>query len=429
MSPLDARVAAQVIFKAALSAADPYRAVIAHKKTITDTITQHDLKRVVSVGFGKAAAAMAAAAEDIAAGALVGGVIVTKHGHAGERHLKKFKVLEAAHPVPDENSLRAAHEVLAVAQEAGEDTLLLCLISGGGSALLAAPAEGVSHSDKQAVTDALLRAGADIGELNAVRKHISAVKGGRLALAAWPARTLSLIVSDVMGDPLDVIASGPTAPDRTTFAEALGVLKKYGIEAPEGVKDYLKHGAMGLVPEGPKPGQRVMERVQNIIVANNGIALEAAARQARSMGLHTEVLTDSLGGEAREAAGWLMQQALSRWQRPFCLIAGGETTVTVTGSGKGGRNTELALAFALEAEDAKGITLLAAGTDGTDGPTDAAGAIVDQDTAPMARAKDLSADDYLRENDSYGFFNQTGELLKTGPTGTNVMDINIIIAL
>jgi glycerate 2-kinase len=423
----DPKDAAERIFMAALRAVDPYAAVKAQKERLVSAFEAGGFRRLMVVGFGKASYPMALAMEDTMGDLIESGIIITKYGHLGKRTLQRIKAIEAAHPVPDESGERAAKELLAMLEGASGDTLVVCLISGGGSALLAAPADGVTLSDKQAVTSALLRAGADINELNAVRKHISLVKGGRLVRAAHPARVISLIISDVIGDPLDVIASGPTSSDASTWQDALGVIRKYGINSPANVVRLIEDGAAGAVPDSPKPGDPLFERVKNMIIGSNRMALTAARDEAEALGFEAEILTDSLSGEAREAARKLASESSDKGPEPRCLIAGGETTVTVKGSGKGGRNTELALAFSLAIEGKEGITLLAAGTDGTDGPTDAAGAIVDCTTARKARAMGIEPRDYLENSDSYTFFDRAGGLLRTGPTGTNVMDIDIIL--
>jgi glycerate-2-kinase len=304
------------------------------------------------------------------------------------------------------------------------------MISGGGSALLVAPHEGITLPEKQQITQLLLRAGANIQELNTVRKHISRVKGGRLAELAYPARILSLILSDVIGDRLDVIASGPTAPDPTTFQDALGVIGRYDLadKIPEKVLGILMCGARGEIPETPKEKSQAFERVENIIVGSNKKAIEIAEREAAKRGYQVTILSSELQGEAREVGGWLARKAMAmRDGSQICLISGGETTVTVKGSGLGGRNMELALAFAQEIKGIRGITFLSAGTDGTDGPTDAAGAIVDGETITRAEAAGHSPEAYLENNDSYHFFKATGGLFLTGPTGTNVMDLQIVL--
>jgi len=330
--------------------------------------------------------------------------------------------------------LAATKQVTDLLKDVDRETLVVCLISGGGSALLVAPQNGIALDEKQQITDVLLKAGANINELNTVRKHISAVKGGRLAQTAYPSRLISLVLSDVIGDPLDVIASGPTSPDKTTFCDALDVIEKYGLKnvIPDHVLNLLRQGSLGRVGETPKKGNAVFEKVENIIVGSNRIATGAAAKRAAEQGFETTVLTSELQGDARDAAKWLAQKAIEirgrkAAGRKICLVSGGETTVKVLGKGLGGRNTELALVFAEAIAGSDGITLLSAGTDGTDGPTDAAGAIVDGQTVQKAWARGLSPDNFLRNNDSYSFFKSTGELLVTGSTGTNVMDIQIIL--
>jgi len=360
---------------------------------------------------------------------------VTKYGHCGGEPLAGVDLVEAGHPVPDENGVAAAGKALDLLRKAGRETLVVCLISGGGSALFVSPMEGLSLADKQQTTRILLRGGADIMELNTVRKHLSRVKAGRLAEAARPARVVSLILSDVIGDPVGFIASGPTAPDTTTWAEALDIVTRYdgAGEMPRRVMQILRSGAGGRIPDTPKQDDPLFDRVENILIGSNRIAAEAARAKALAMGYEPVLLTTELQGEAREAAGRLCRRALESQsrlasdRRRFCLIAGGETTVTVRGKGLGGRNTEMALAFALAIAGTRGITFLSAGTDGTDGPTDAAGAIVDGRTVPDARALGLDPRAYLDDNDSYRFFEQAGGLLKTGPTGTNVMDLQIIL--
>jgi hydroxypyruvate reductase/glycerate 2-kinase len=383
--------------------------------------------RLMVLAAGKAASVMAAALEESLGDIISGGVVITKYGHLLEHPTDKLRLFEAGHPVPDEKGMKATREALAMLEGADEGTLVVCLLSGGGSALLVAPAEGISLAEKRELTNALLRAGATIAEMNAVRKHVSAVKGGRLARAAHPAGVVSLIVSDVIGDSLDVIASGPTAPDGSTYLEAQEVIEKYGIEPPESIRRLLARGMKGEVPDSPKAGDEAFGRVENIIIGSNRLALTAARERAEALGFPARVLTDRLTGEASEAAGWLLRQTREKTERPYCLVSGGETTVTVRGTGTGGRNMELALAFAVQARGESGLTLLSAGTDGTDGPTDAAGAIVDGSTFDTARALGLDPEESLRDNDSYHFFKRAGGLLVTGPTGTNVMDIQVVL--
>lgn len=433
------------IFNAALAAVDPYRAVLNALRLENDTLLTGDAtyplqqyRRIVVIGAGKSAARMALAMEHLLGHRITAGMVVTKYGH--KLHPGVILQAEAAHPVPDMEGMAATQRILQLAQATDEHTLVVCLLSGGASSLLVAPVEGVTLQDKQEMTTLLLRSGASIGELNAVRKHLSAVKGGRLAQAIAPARLLTLILSDVIGDRLDVIASGPTAADDSSYADALAVLTKYNLQhkAPQRVMDFLQRGLDGEVEETVKSGDSCLTNARNFIIGSLGQALAAAAVQARQMGYETGIVSSELQGEARTAAHELAQQArtvLSRMARGErrCLIYGGETTVTVQGHGKGGRNQELALAFALKVEGLSGVTLMSAGTDGNDGPTDAAGAIVDGSTAAQARSLGLNPAHYLDTNDSYSFFQrldaQSGGNCHfiTGPTGTNVMDIQVML--
>ena len=391
--------------------------------------------RVWIVGAGKASGAMASAAELSLREVVAGGWVNVKDGHLAPT--ERVVLHEASHPLPDERGLAGAEKILQIARQAKPQDLLLCLFSGGGSALLPAPVDGVTLADKQLVTDLLLRSGATIDEINCVRKHISKVKGGQLARAAWPTPVVSLLISDVLGDRLDVIASGPTSPDPTTFEEALQVLEKYGlVEELEAspVLHHLRLGAREEVPETPKPGDPIFEAVQNEIVASNALAVEAVRKLAERQGFNTVVLTSQIRGEAREVGRVLASVAweIVKHKRPVpppaCVISGGETTVTLGKiPGKGGRNQELALAAALELPSSPSVVLLSAGTDGTDGPTDAAGAIVDGMSVERARRKGLEPVGYLSDHNSYRFFERTGELLITGPTGTNVMDLQILL--
>ncbi|MGD9577138.1 MAG: glycerate kinase, partial [Syntrophorhabdus sp.] len=347
-----------------------------------------------------------------------------------------IELYEAGHPIPDNNGLAATKKAVSLLKMADERTLVLCLISGGGSALLSAPKGAISFDDKQKVTGLLLKAGASINELNTVRKHISEIKGGRLAEYAYPAKVVSLILSDVIGDELDVIASGPTTPDSTTYRMALDVVEKYRLteKLPKAVLDILKDGVEGMVADTPKKGNQIFEGVENIIIGSNRKAALAAREKAKELGFDATILSTEIQGEAIDAARWLAKKAIEAKRlledkdgKKICLISGGETTVTVKGKGKGGRNTELALVFALEVKGMSNITLLSAGTDGTDGPTDAAGAIVSGETIQKAKLFNLDPEACLVNNDSYTFFSKTGELFITGPTGTNVMDLQIIL--
>jgi hydroxypyruvate reductase/glycerate 2-kinase len=419
------------IFYAALQAVNPYESVKRYTDRIRSTFQNFRYNRLIVIGFGKASCTMSKSIEDNLADMIDTGIVITKYGHCKDK-LKKFIIYEAGHPVPDENGLRGTEEIVRLVKDADENTLVVCLISGGGSALLVSPHEGITLDEKKKTTELLLKSGATISELNTVRKHISKVKGGRLAELAYPAKVIALILSDVIGDRLDVIASGPTSPDNTTYHDTLQVLEKYQLTytVPERIIEFLVSGSKGVVPETPKEGNKLFERVENIIIGSNRIALAAAKERADSLGFHTEIISQEISGEARDVGRWLAQitkEKIRYLPHLLCLISGGETTVTVKGNGKGGRNMELALSFAMETEGVHGITLLSAGTDGTDGPTDAAGAVVDGETAGKARDLGTNPEEYLRNNDSYNFFKRIDELFITGPTGTNVMDIQIIL--
>ncbi|MEW6440497.1 MAG: glycerate kinase [bacterium] len=392
-----------------------------------------EYERILVVGAGKAAAPMARALEEVLAERLTAGRIVVKYGHVCPLH--KVEILEAGHPVPDASGIEATRRILEVVDEAGERDLVFCLLSGGGSALLVCPANGIGLAEKQTVTRVLLASGADIAEMNALRKHLSRVKGGQLARRAWPATVITLVLSDVVGDPLDAIASGPTVPDGSSFEGCWGIVEKHGISdrMPGKVLELLRQGREGLLPETPKQGEEVFRRVTNRIVGSNLLAIRAAARKAYELGYRPLVLSTRIVGETRAAAG--LHGAIFREVRatgcplrpPACILSGGETTVTLKGTGKGGRNQEFSLAVALDIRGEEGIFFLSAGTDGTDGPTDAAGAFCDGGTVERGRLLGVDAAARLEENDSYRFFEATGELLKTGPTNTNVMDIRICL--
>jgi hydroxypyruvate reductase len=433
------------IFNAGLAAVDPYHAVLRNitfdKNCLHTAGAAYELdafSRVLVVGAGKATARMALALEDALGDRITEGLIVVKEGHTAP--LKIIKQVEASHPVPNEAGVEGTKRIVELARAADEKTLVICLLSGGASALLVAPMNGLTLNDKQEVTSLLLKSGASIEELNAVRKHLSAVKGGRFAKAACPAQVVTLVLSDVIGDRLDVIASGPTARDSTTFADAMAVLGKYGLKntIPPRVLAFLERGMNGQEPETVKSGDSCLHKTRNVIIGGITQALSAAREKARQLGFAPEVITGELQGEARDAARFLATAVRRAYDamKPGdlrCLLSGGETTVTVKGPGKGGRNQELALAFALEIEGLDGVSLLSAGTDGTDGRTDAAGAIVDGSIASRARSLGIDPAHYLDYNDSYVFFQRFDELsgdkshVITGPTGTNVMDLQIII--
>ncbi len=435
MAHFDPKVLVADIFRAALCSVDTYELVKAQTAAIRTVFRKGGYQRLLIIGFGKAACPMAKAVEDGLVGLNDKGLVITKYGHCERYRPGIVRIIEAGHPVPDENGMKGTDDIIRLLRDADEHTLVVCLISGGGSALLVSPADGITIDEKKRITGLLLRSGAGIHDLNAVRKHISRVKGGRLARLAYPAKVISLILSDVIGDSLDVIASGPTSPDSTTFADALSVLKQYGLtdEAQESILRTLREGERGIIPETPKEGDRIFENVENLIIGSNKKALTAAKEKAEDLGLSTNIISDTIRGEADEIGKWLAEKAISEkidggaQRNPLCLISGGETTVTVRGNGLGGRNMELALAFAMEIDGIEGITLLSAGTDGSDGPTDAAGAIVDGGTLKNAREAGLDPSEFLRDNDSYNFFRRAGGLFVTGPTGTNVMDIQIVV--
>jgi hydroxypyruvate reductase len=423
------RARAREIFEAALAAADPRPLV----ERALARVAPPGGGRLLVAGAGKASGAMAQAVEAALGPAVAGGLVVVRDGY--EVPLRRIRLVAAGHPVPDERGARAAQEVLDLARGAGPDDLLLVVISGGASALLPAPAPPVTLPEKRELTRLLLSAGATIGQLNCLRKHCSLLKGGQLARAAAPARVHALLLSDVVGDPPDVIGSGPTAPDASTFAQAMGILARFDLRdrVPPSVVTRLQQGLRGEVPETPKPGDPLFQRVDNAVVGNNALVVEAAAARARALGLAVHVLTRSQEGEARRVAGQLV--ALAREIRagrgpvapPACLVAAGEVTVTVRGRGAGGRCQELALAAALEMDGLPGVVLLAAGTDGTDGPTEAAGAVVDGGTAARARALGHDPAARLEDNDSHPVLAATGDLLVTGPTRTNLLDLYLLL--
>ena len=415
------------IFRAALQAADPYAAVLRHLHFDGRTLTAGrrryhvaDFDRIQVIGAGKAGAAMARAAAHVLGKRLAGGLVIVPD--ATSVRVRSIVLAPASHPIPDQRGVEGARRILDIARAAGPRDLLLCMISGGASALLSAPAPPLTLAAKQEITRRLLAGGANIHELNAVRKHLSLVKGGQLAASAYPASICALILSDVIGDDLDIIGSGPTVGDRSTVDDARVVLHRYGVAVPD-----------GTLQDTPKPGDPRLRHVQNLIVGSNSLAIDAAARKARELGYRTLVLSTSIQGETREIAR--MHAAIAREilahghpvRRPACLLSGGETTVTVRGKGLGGRNQEFVLAAAIELLGTGPVTIFSAGTDGLDGPTDAAGAIADDKTIARAEAAKLDARGSLNANDSYHFFEKLDALVKTGPTGTNVMDVRILL--
>ena len=428
------------IFQAALRAVDPVEAIHKHMRIEGGSLLIGEMRldlskfdRVLVVGAGKADAPMAQAVESLLGERVSEGLIVVKDGHG--LPLQHVRVREASHPVPDERGLRGAEEILSLVSGADERDLVICLISGGGSALLVAPAEGVTLKDKQEVTQLLLACGASIHEINAVRKHLSRVKGGGLAHAAHPATLVSLILSDVIGDDLDTIASGPTVPDSTTFRLAEQILKRYGIwdQVPSSVRVHIDRGVKGEIAETPKPGNPSFQRDVWELVGTNLQALQAARKEAERLGYGTMILSGMMEGETREVAkvhAAIAKEVISSEnpiRPPACVLSGGETTVTLRGEGKGGRNTEFALASAIALEGVQNVVILSGGTDGTDGPTDAAGAYADGESVDRAREKKLNPADYLQRNDSYTFFENLGGLVITGPTRTNVMDVLVML--
>lgn len=436
---LGLREDALAIIKAALAAVDPYRLVRENLYISRGGLTLVNLglrsdaiENIYVIGAGKAGASMARAVEDALGDRVTAGIVVVKDGYRTAKTYR-IEVVEAAHPIPDERGSRSARRILKLARQAGKHDLVICLLSGGGSALMTLPAEGLSLADIQQTTESLLMSGAPIAEINAVRKHLTLASGGRVALAAHPATVITLIISDVIGDDLEVIASGPTYPDSSTFAGALKVLEKRGLreKVPARVLEYLEAGAAGKIEETPEPKPRnpIFRHGNFYILGSNRIALDAAARAASGLRYHTLALTALLEGEAREVAkvfaslAWEEICHKSPLPKRACILAGGETTVTVRGNGRGGRAQEFALAAALKMVGLENSLVFAFGTDGTDGPTDAAGAFAFGDTVARGRALGLDPERHLALNDSYPFFKVLDDLIVTGPTGTNVNDI------
>ena len=428
------------IGRAGVAAVDPAAAVKAIVHADAEALHIGDaalpwaeIDRVLVVGAGKASARMAAALEEQLGARVSGGLVIVKDGHGAPT--ARVEIAEASHPYPDERGERAAGRLLAMARQAGPRDVLLCCISGGGSCLTPAVAPGVSLEALQQLTDQLLRSGATINVINAVRKHLSVIHGGRLAAAAHPARVVALIVSDVVDNPLDVIASGPTVPDPTTYADALRALDDHGLRdsAPGPIREHLQRGAAGNDAESPKPGDPRLADVRNVIIADNAQAAAAAVREARARGFDALHVTSAVEGEAREFALTLAGTArdVARHGRPVgrpgCVVFGGETTVTVRGAGTGGRNQEMALAAAIALEGAPRAAAMALATDGTDGPTNAAGGLVDGGTVARARAAGIDAARALNDNDSHAFLSAAGDLIATGPTHTNVNDLYVAV--
>lgn len=403
-----------------------------------------NVRRIIVTGMGKASARMALGLQEILGDRIDGGVIAVKYGHT--EILKKIRLMEGGHPVPDQGSVNAANEIISLMKGAGEGDLVINLVSGGGSAVMSSPYSGaggvsITLEEKQAVSRLLLACGAEIHEINCIRKHLSNVKGGRLAEMIYPARCVSLILSDVVGDNLDAIASGATVPDSTSFGDAMSIVEKYSLsdKMPGKVMELLCSGAEGKISDTPKPGSGIFERVLNILIGTNHHALLAAAEEARKLGCSTEILTSVLTGEAREIAHFFaaLGRDVCTWREscnlPICIIAGGETTVTLKGDGLGGRCQEMSLSFLNNLRKtphlAERIYFLAAGTDGNDGPTDAAGAFASMELYTRGRELGLDPEKFIAASDSYHYHEKTGGLLKTGPTGTNVCDIQILLVV
>ena len=391
-----------------------------------------NIKNIYVIGAGKASAAMGHYVESILGDRITGGHIVVKYGYSCK--LKRIKVTEAGHPIPDSNGFKATEEIIKLSSRASENDLVICLISGGGSALLADLPEGLLPEELYIVNNLLIRCGASINEINCVRKHLSLIKGGQLTRIVRPAQLVTLILSDVTGNPLEVIASGPTVPDPSTFSDALKVIDDYHLTADitSGVLNYLKDGSSGIHPETPKPGDPLFSGTLNILAGTNQIALKAAKAQAVNLGFRSYIIDTELHGDVENVSESVISTAISfknnnDIQKPVCLLYGGETTVRINGNGKGGRNQHLALLAAMRLKNLPGFTLLSAGTDGTDGPTDYAGAVVDSETVRKAISLNEDPENYLYEFNSYNFFKRFGGQIITGPTFTNVMDIVVIL--
>jgi len=437
-----ARELALKSLEAAIRASDP-KSTIKSKVKLKGSILHVDeytfdlkkFKNIYVIGGGKASGSMAEALEEVLGEKITGGLVNVPKD---DKHKTgKIRLHKASHPIPDESGVEGTRKMLEIAEKAGENDLIICLISGGGSSLMPMPRGEITIADKRQITEDLLKCGATINEINTVRKHISEFKGGWLAKKAYPATILNLILSDVLGDPLDFIASGPTVPDSTTFSDAIKVLKKYGLweKTPKTIKKVLMDGEKGLIPETPKADDEVFKKVFNVVIGNNRTASMAACGSLKAEGLNTLLLTSLLEGEARHVGTVLASLAReilasgNPVKKPAGIVAGGETTVTVTGKGKGGRNQEIALAASQKIRGLDGVVIASLSTDGVDGPTDAAGAIADGKTIARAEALDLSAEEFLAENNSYNFFSKLGDLIFTGPTGTNVNDVSVIIVL
>ena len=439
--PNTAREQILAITGAALQAADPaqalQRALTRRGDKLRVGAQRYDLaqyEHLYVVGAGKASAAMAAALEEILGERISAGWINVKDGYTAPT--RRITIHEAGHPLPDARGWAGSEQIAALARQAGEKDLVIALISGGGSALMSLPVQGITLNDMERLTHSLLRCGATINEMNAIRKHIEQLKGGQLSRLAYPARVIALILSDVIGSPLDVIASGPTSPDPSTYEDAYAVLQKYGLtqDVPVSIVQHLQRGMAHQVCETPKAQDELWQSTQNVVIASNEQAAQAALGQAQQLGFHTLFLSTFVEGEAREVArvlGAVAREVVHSGRpvpRPACIVAGGETTVSVRGHGLGGRNQELALAAALSIAGLENVAILSLGTDGSDGPTDAAGAIATGRTTTRAAERGLRPLSYLADNDAYHFFQSLGDLIITGPTNTNVNDLMFVLA-
>lgn len=430
---------ASEIFSAGLQAVDSKVCMMKHINLSGDSLTTgkrsynlNNFENIYVVGFGKASGFMAEALEELLMGRITSGIVTVRYGYAAP--CKIVKVNEAGHPVPDEAGIKSTNEIINLLKRAGKNDLVFCLISGGGSALFESPCDGISLTDLQEITGLLLKSGAMIDEINAVRKHLSKVKGGRTARLC-KGQIISLILSDVINDPPDAIASGPTSPDCSTFLDSEKVLLKYGLlqKIPASIKKHIRNGLQGKEEETPKETEKIFDKVHTVIIGNIREALLASFEKAVALGYHTLILSSCMKGEAREVArsfGAIAREVYHYGNpvgRPACILAGGETTVNVRGSGLGGRNQEFALSAAIEIDGLDNTVMLCAGTDGTDGNTDAAGAVADSTTVTRAKMQKIIPETYLHDNNSYPFFRTLEDLVVTGPTKTNVMDIMILL--
>lgn len=439
-----ARVIALNAVEAALDAADPKKLVKSYVAREGNKLVVHDhvfdldgFRKVFVIGGGKAGGRMAEAVEEILNERIEDGVVNIPKGTRSFFRVKRIRLVEAGHPLPSEEGMRGAERMVEIAENACERDLVLCLISGGGSALMPLPRGNISLADKLLLTERLLKSGADIREINVVRRHLSSLKGGWLAKKAYPATVVTLVISDVVGDPLEAVASGPTFPDPTTFRDAIAILRKYGLwdETTVNVKEFLEAGAENRIAETPKPGDRAFDKVYNFLVGNNRTACLGGLERLRRDGVNALYLTSYVEGEARQYGLFLSalaKEILSSGHpisKPAAIFAGGETTVKVLGSGRGGRNQETVLSAAMKIEGLAGAVVTSVATDGIDGSTEVAGALADGETVKKAAEMGLNAGSYLNNNDSYSFFSEVGDVILTGPTGTNVGDVAVVVVV